>query len=107
MSNMKQPVELQYAIDDGALHLKCTMVWQVKQQVQDFKARESRVADAEQLASSYSLREAALTTRQQSVAALEDRAQQADAAAEYARKEADAIWDKQKVSILALAKFCQ
>ena len=73
------------------------VVLQVKQQVQDFKGREARVAEAEQHALSYSSREAALTARQHSVAALEDKAQQANAAAEYARKEADAMWDKQKV----------
>ena len=66
--------------------------------MQDFKDREARVAEAEQHALSYSSREAALTARQQSVAALEDKAQQANAAAEYARKEADAMWDKQKVT---------
>ena len=71
---------------------------QVKQQVQDFKDREARAAEAEQHALSYSSREAALTARQHSVAALEDKAQQANAAAEYARKEADAMWDKQKVT---------
>ena len=71
---------------------------QVKQQVQDFKDREARAAEAEQHALSYSSREAALTARQHSVAALEDKAQQANAAAEYARKEADAMWNKQKVT---------
>jgi len=74
------------------------VVLQVKQQVQDFKDREARVAEAEQHALSYSSREAALTARQHSMAALEDKAQQANAAAEYARKEADAMWDKQKVT---------
>ena len=79
---------------------------QVKQQVQDFKDREARVAEAEQHALSYSSREAALTARQQSVAALEDKAQQANAAAEYARKEADAMWDKHKVTTYPAAIVC-
>lgn len=81
-----------------ALHGQDTVVGvQVKQQVEDFKEREARTAQAEQHASSYSAREAALTSRQQNVTALEDKAQQANAAAEYARKEADAMWNKQKV----------
>ncbi|KAA6418981.1 MAG: hypothetical protein FRX49_11084 [Trebouxia sp. A1-2] len=77
---------------------------QVRQQVQDFKDREARVAEAEQHALSYSSREAALTARQQSVVVLEDKAQQANAAAEYARKEADAMWDKQKDEARRLAE---
>jgi len=40
------------------------------------------------------------------VAALEDKAQQANAAAEYARKEADAMWDKQKVTTHHAASVC-
>ncbi len=82
------------------------IVVQVKQQVQDFKVTEARVAEAEQHALSYSSREAALTARQQGVAALEDKAQQANAAAEYARKEADAMWDKQKVTTHHAANVC-
>jgi len=76
------------------------VLWQVKHQVQEFKEREARVAEAEQHASSYTTREAALIKRQHSVTALEDNAQQANAAAEYARKEAEAMWNKQKVSIV-------
>ena len=84
---------------------------QVKQQVEDFKEREARTAQAEQHASSYSAREAALTSRQQNVTALEDKAQQANAAAEYARKEADTMWNKQKVgdpsnSTTSLSSLC-
>ena len=73
---------------------------QVKQQVQDFKEREVQISEAEQLACSYSDREAVLTAREQSVTALEDKAQKANAAAEYARKEADAMWNKQKVMVV-------
>ena len=43
-----------------------------------------------------------MTAREQSVTALEDKAQKANAAAEYARKEADAMWNKQKV----MAAYC-
>ena len=68
----------------------------MKEQVQQFKDREAKVAEAEQAASSYAARESALTARQQSVSDLEDNAQSANAAAEYARKEADAMWQKQK-----------
>ena len=71
--------------------------WQVKEQVQQLKSREGRLAEAEQLAVTYTSREAALAARQQSVSDLEDAAQQAHAAAEYACKEADAMWQKQKV----------
>lgn len=65
--------------------------------MQQFRDREARLAEAEQLTSTHSGREAALAARQQSVSNLEDKAQRANAAAEYARKEADAIWQKQKV----------
>lgn len=70
----------------------------MKAQVQQFRDREAKVVEAEQLASTQLAREAALTARQQSVSDLEDKAQRANAAAEYARKEADAMWQKQKVS---------
>ena len=82
-----------------ALLAACIGVYglQVKQQVQDFKEREAQTAQAEQLAVFYTDREAALASREQSVAALEDSAQKANVAAEYARNEADAMWNKQKV----------
>ena len=70
----------------------------MKEQVQQFKSREAQLAEAEQAAASYSARESALAARQQSVSDLEDNAQRAHAAAEYARKEADAMWQKQKVT---------
>ena len=79
---------------------------QVKAQVQQFRDREARLAEAEQLASTHSGREAALAARQQNVSDLEDKAQRANAAAEYARKEADAMWQKQKVRHLGCVKCC-
>ena len=66
--------------------------------MQQFKSREASLAEAEQAAASYSARESALTAQRQSVSDLEDNAQRAHAAAEYARKEADAVWQKQKVT---------
>lgn len=81
-------------------------MWQVKEQVQQFRARESKLAEAEQQASTYEARESALAARQQSVSDLEDRAQRASAAAEYARKEADAMWQKQKVRHLWGCTIC-
>ena len=74
------------------------MLWQVSDQVQQFRDREAKLAEAEQLASTHTARESALAARQQSVSDLEDSAQRANAAAEYARKEADAMWEKHKVS---------
>lgn len=74
--------------------------------MQDFKEREAQVAEAEQLAASYSDREANLASREESVTALEDRAQKANAAAEYARREADAMWNKQKVGLCAISFTC-
>ena len=73
--------------------------------MQDFKEREARTAQAEQLAVSYTDREAALASREQNVAALEDSAQKANAAAEYARNEADAMWNKQKVCQLPMSNL--
>ena len=72
-------------------------MWQVKEQVQQFRDRESKLAEAERLASTHAARESALAARQHSVSDLEDSAQRANAAAEYARKEAEAMWQKQKV----------
>ena len=73
------------------------MWWQVKAQVQQFRDQEARLAEAEQLASTHAGREAALAARQQSMSDVEDKAQRANAAAEYAQKEAEAMWQKQKV----------
>ena len=70
---------------------------QVKEQVQEFKERQAIVTHAESLAASYGSREAALAAREQKVASQEDTSQRAAAAAEYARNEAEAMWQKQKV----------
>lgn len=70
----------------------------MKEQVQEFKERQAVISKAESLAASYASREAALTAREQNVAEQEDSAQRANAAAEYARTEADAMWRKQKVT---------
>lgn len=65
--------------------------------MQEFRERQAVISKAESLAASYASREAALATREQKVSDQEDSAQQANAAAEYARTEADAMWQKQKV----------
>ena len=79
---------------------KChKLALQVKEQVQEFKDRQAVISKAESLAASYTSREAALTTREQKVTEQEDSAQRANAAAEYARTEADAMWQKQKVCL--------
>lgn len=65
--------------------------------MQEFKERQAIVTQAESLAASYGTREAALAAREQKVASQEDTSQHAAAAAEYARNEAEAMWQKQKV----------
>ena len=72
--------------------------------MQEFKDREAALSEAEQRAATYSAREKALAQREQSVSSLEDSAQKANAAAEYARQEAEGMWNKQKVSSILWGK---
>lgn len=80
-------------------------VLQVKEQVQEFKDRQAVITKAEGLAASYASREAALATREQHVAEQEDSAQRSNAAAEYARTAADAMWQKQKVVSVTQSRY--
>lgn len=94
------------AESNKALPVNRWQAWlQVKEQVQEFKDRQAVITKAESLAASYATREAALATREQHVAEQEDSAQRSNAAAEYARTEADAMWQKQKVVSVMLCSY--
>ena len=69
----------------------------MSEQVRDLKERESKVLSAQELASRYSTREAAIKAREWALQKQEEEIQKTAAAAQYARSEADAVWKSQKV----------